>query len=391
MKSLSLVDSNKINSLNIIDIHSNLLIEDAQSIPDVISKLSDEKLLALIDISSWQKDRFDVFNFSTWLKVIFSLPPYEALTQVKRLDSSELVMFIQNIIDIKWYDTDELYDGDYKITHDNAFILFPKDKDMFDLCVHLIDLCYLEDMAFGRKLCIDAMSFIYSTLEEDTYRIRNSRLADEGIPTYLESLELFYFEKPSKILKDISKILIEKKKRYKPEKTYPVSEFAVVTKEYWSEFINLTSEEVEWLEIELSSLLTASIVMNNAVDKDEAFIKEIVDRSKSYFRLGMELIRDELGVSDILKYVSLKYVFRLGFSLLVDLKKNATNLSNIFKTLDKEILLTADDDEFIKNLTAPIPVFKKRIDAPLEEFKTLEKVKEARKRISEIANLVSSH
>ncbi len=88
---LSLLSTEQLDGLSIIDLHTGLLAESAESIPSIIQKLSDEKFLALVDLSSWEKDRFSPVNFATWLKIISTLKEFEALEQIRRLDQDELV------------------------------------------------------------------------------------------------------------------------------------------------------------------------------------------------------------------------------------------------------------------------------------------------------------
>jgi hypothetical protein len=122
-------------------------------------------------------------------------------------------------LNIAWYDADKVYDENPFITPDNVFVMFPKSSDkeeatgqrleteLTQIAINMINLAYLEGTEFGRRLCLDAMNVLYSTSEEETLRFRNARLSEEGLPTYIEALELFHYEDPKKLLSNILKMV----------------------------------------------------------------------------------------------------------------------------------------------------------------------------------------
>lgn len=397
---LSLLSTEQLDQVSIIDLHSSLLVEDAENIPLLVQKLSDEKLLALIDLSSWEKDKFSVMNFAIWLKIILTMEVSSAIREIKRLDQQELSLFLSNVLDIKWYDADQIYDGDPILTQDRTFVIFSKLQDdgkteheLEEIANKIINISYLDEgMQLGRQICMDVMRVLYSAQEEEAYRIKNARLADEGIPTYVDALELFYFEDPSKLLKKILKTTqATQNKKTSPSHDYVISSLTVVPRSYWDSISKFSEDLLQDLQIELSALLTSSIVVNNVLAEETRNIKEVIDRSKSYFNLGMELIKENSSVSleDLLSSVRLREIFRLGFSLLVDIKRNAGNIKIAAEALNRPDILNPDDREFIEKLLATIPMFQKTIDIKPVPFENLEQLKEARKMLSDIAGRIS--
>ncbi|MEI6079287.1 MAG: DUF6178 family protein [bacterium] len=397
---LSLLNTEQLDKLPVIDLHTSLLVEDAERIPSIIKNLSTEKLLAVVDLSSWDKDKFSPADFAIWLKVILTMEPKEALGEIMRLDHQELALFLSTVFDVKWYDPDQIYDGNPILTPDNVFLLFPKlegteeegESELNRIADQVIDIAYLDgNLQFGRQLCIDTMNVAYSLNEEECYATKNARLADEGLPTYIEALELFYFEDPSKLLRKIIKMSGDAQhKKSSPDHDYIISSFTVVPKAYWDSIFNFSDQLLHDLQIELSALLTASIVVNNVVDKDSKHISEVIDRSKSYFNLGLELIRENISVSleELLGYAKLRDIFRLGFSLLVDIKRNAGNLKAAVTALNRPDIIGPDEKEFLDHLLGTIPMFQKTIDAQPVAFEKLEQLKEARKMLSAIAERI---
>jgi len=388
------LNTEQLDKVPALDLHAMLLVADAERIPQLIKKLSNEKLQALVDISSWDKDNFNPINFSTWMNVLLTFPPEEAAAQFKRINRQELRMFLSSVFDIQWLNHDEQYDGNPFITPDNVFILFPKEGSTeAQTAIELINISYLAGMDFGRALCIDAMTTSYSIVEEEARRFKEARLSDEGIPSYMDALELFHFEDPTRLLKSILKMVGDDKfKKSSQDKESLISQFAVVPRSYWDNSFRIDTGLVDDVRLELSALLTASIVLNNVANKDAKHIKEVAERSRCYFNIGLELIKENStkSLSEVVQFVKLRHVFRLGFSLLVDLKNNATKVKAGIDVLKRPDIINPDEEVFIKALLSTIPMLQFDLVDTLKQFETLEQLKEARKKLSDIASRLVS-
>lgn len=392
---LDKLSTEQLDEISVIDIYSSLLVEDPANIPEIVKSLSKEKLAAVVDISSWDKDTFNLVNYLTWLNVILSMQPYDALKELKKMDQPELIMFLAGIVDLQWKDPEDVHAGNPFVSPDGVFLIYPKEgqseSEMFNTAVALINLAYLEDTAYGRSLCMDAMDAMYSGLEEECFRFKNARLADEGVPTYLEALELYHYEDPTKLLSKILKMVGQDNlKKHEPSKTYILSQYSVVPRHEWNSIFNLSTELADSVKIELGALLTASIVLNNAIDMNPATMTDTAKRSICYFRIGFELIMEnaKFSAEELIKYVELKQIFRLGFSLLVDLRKNANNIKSAIDTLNRPDIINSDEKEFIRNVVLPIPMFQTSLETKAASFETLDQLKKARRILSDIADRI---
>ena len=164
----------------------------------------------------------------------------------------------------------------------------------------------------------------------------------------------------------------------------------MIPRTQWEGLLKIDPKLYDSVKIELGSLLTASIVLNNALDMNPVNISETAKRSVSYFKIGVELIRENYKglLEDLLNKVELKLIFRLGFSLLVDLRKNANNVKTALDAINRPDIIDVDDQEFLKNLILPIPMFLMSLDEKPAQFDTLEQLKTARKKLSQIADKV---
>ena len=91
-----------------------------------------------------------------------------------------------------------------------------------------------------------------------------------------------------------------------------------------------------------------------------------------------------------MQYVKLRNIFRLGFSLLVDLRNNAIKIKTALDALKRPDITTPDEEEFLRALHMPIPMFQEDLTEKAKQFETLDQLKEARKRLSDIASRLLS-
>jgi len=394
LKNLNAIE---LDNLSVLDIHLSLDQLDNEETSIVLKKLSSEKLNTVIDIYTWDKDNFLEDEFSIFIHKFLSLDYEEAYKQIKKINQDAILLFLSKVINISWYDKDQNYDDDPIITDDFTFLIRPKNENVsevsFNVADSIIKNLYLNDFTYARKICIDLIALINLEHEELCFKFKNSRLEEEGIPSYIEALDLYFYEKPVNIIKKILNSMDNKYlKKHDPLDTYIISKHTIVNKDYFDKYFNNIPKELEEIiKIEFSSLITASIVVNNALNKDAKLILGIIKRSFNYFTLGFELIKEykEVDVYKLLNYVPLKDIFRLGFSLLIDLKRNATKLKKILDSLNNNLLLNNEDEEFINNILKPIPLFFTSFNEKVDDFSSLKEVKEARIRISSISKKIA--
>jgi len=393
LKNLNTIE---LDNLSVLDIRLSLETLDEEEYSLVLQKLSSEKLNTVLDLHTWTKDNFLVDEFSSFINKFLSLNFEEAYQNLRKIDQNSIILYLSKIISVAWYDKDEIYPDNPIITDDFTFIIRPKntsvDIENFSTATHLIKNAYLNEFSYGRKLCLDIIALIDLEHEELCFKFKNSRLEEEGIPSYIEALDLYFYEKPTIIIKKILNCINnEKLKKHEPLRSYIISKHTIIGKEYFDKYFNGISKELEEIiKTEFSTLITASIVINNAANKDSNLILSIIKRSFNYFFLGIELIKEyeTVDILKLLNYVPLKDIFRLGFSLLIDLKRNASNLKNIINTLDSSVLIDQEIEEFINNLLKPIPLYFTSFNEATEDFSKLSQIKEARLKISELTKKI---
>jgi hypothetical protein len=74
----------------------------------------------------------------------------------------------------------------------------------------------------------------------------------------------------------------------------------------------------------------------------------------------------------------------------VDLKNNASKLKIGLDTLKRPDVISPDEEIFIRALHSPIPMLQLTLTDDPKQFETLEQLKEARKKLSNIASRLVS-
>ena len=388
-----------IDSIQVLDmylaIHDNEL--DFTDWVFLLTKLDKSKVEAISYIHSWTKYNFDPTRYGELLDyAIFDKDRFRGYRNLQKFSYQELLLFLSKTIRLEWYEEDKDYPDDLFLTEDKVFLVYKKDKDITDTlynkAISVINLFYLEDMKDGRKLCIDTMATNHIVQEEEVLKARNYELELLGIRPYEEVLDIYHYENPNNILKKMKKKLNNKKQRkYAVELSteYPafVKEFAI------TDFFNIENEAtVKSLRSEFYTILNSIIVYNDVLRYGKRSINETIKRSLSYLNLGINISKKSLtpNTAELLSYVKLSELFRLGFSTILELKKYASTINAIVAKSPKTILLTPDDSVFLENITKAIPTIKWTVDSSSKPIQSTDDVLKVKQTLDSILNKLTN-
>lgn len=162
-----------------------------------------EQLQTCIDLDCWVGDQLHAADLDVWLAPFCAMGP-EALAKVFcALDPELQVVHLANTLNI--YDLREEEDvpdtdtlSPRQNTLDGFFCIERKTNDDFETDpLYLVNAIYKMDMEEGFRLLTAARWELTSTLEEDAYNVRVSRLEQLGFPQPETALRLFAAPNPA--------------------------------------------------------------------------------------------------------------------------------------------------------------------------------------------------
>ncbi|MEZ4404782.1 MAG: DUF6178 family protein [Kofleriaceae bacterium] len=155
------------------------------------------------DLEVWERDRVDLAQAGPWLAALLDLGFEKVGAVWHGLDPEFRALYVggQTVV----YDLTGGEDPDHDIAYvedpepppvwfspDQAFaVRLLGGEDQVRLTMGLLDDLYRADMALARHTLLTARSEPTAALEEDSYRWRTGRLADQGYVDFYDALELF--------------------------------------------------------------------------------------------------------------------------------------------------------------------------------------------------------
>ena len=311
-----------------------------------------EKITRLLDMDIWKRDRVDFEKFMEWLQLISERGERALTKSLFSLDPPLLVLFFKNIIEVtsRNLDQDPLEftdEGWYSL--DYIYYFKPKNPEIdFDTVIQLLSRFFDMEPEYYKTIMEDVKGELPSPLEEDAYRLRSSRMAMIGFPDFYEARELLLYQSPEKLIGEIKReegktIYLDERQI---EETPPYFLIPTNSGGVFSELLNdvagglpVTRDytESDYIFWELSYLIHKLLAAWGSDLSDTQELLSSVATARDYINLGLEFTIERLPESGmrLIKEVYLQRLFRLGYSLALDVKKEGDELVNrLGKTLN---------------------------------------------------------
>lgn len=401
---------------------------------EVLALCSTEQLQAFLDMDAWEGDRVAPSRVFPWIAALLELGPQKTGAHVRRLDAELLTTFLSprmHVYELTDEEPPEEPIGRFFATPDRFYMidLLPDpdgDEDRPALLQRFIEALYRADLELGRSIVQSARWDAGATAEESAYRFRSGRMADLGYIEYYEALKIYMLldpqapPPPSELAPGQSRTLPLADEGTRALLFVPGLEDVDGT-------FNRAANHLD--EAERSRLFQQLLLMANRVmsaDRvelgDAAAARSVLRRTAGYLSLGLEFrllpaaargtgaAQVQVNVAQaaqVLRETSLLYLFRLGYSLTVQLRKLAAllveghegGLTTLAPERDPTSLLPPRLSEPLRGLLHLRPLYSGYLDAtakpasplsvvpPLRPFCSLRDLSRAAAFLSDLSTL----
>lgn len=292
-----------------------------------------EQIRGAIDIDVWDRDRIVAPRLLAWLRALdHELGTAQVVRALDGLDIEFLALAYLRQARIHDRTLEEEPDENSTLprydTPDTFFIVeFDTDSDTAALLERLLDRIYAIDRTFAHRLILEARHGLPTEMEESSYRWRTARMADLGFIEYYEALEVYRYLDPRRA-RGGPVAEYHPPGRMEESTTLPLALAGPFRKDTFlaRALGRLTRpEQVEdlgaWLLALLNRVLAADLIDPGDLDA----VYDSSARTRDTLSLGLEYLAegDEVrGASELLRR-PLVEIFRVGFSLTVDLARQA--------------------------------------------------------------------
>ena len=334
---------------------------------ELVALATPEQVQGFVDLDVWERDHIDERRIDAWIDTLADAG-YEKLGSVlEKLDSEVVALWLQRqaiVYDLTIETPPDEPEGHYYPTPDRFYlidILAPGEDGK--ALERTLDWIYRYDLELGRRIIMGAKWELGSDLEEHAWRWRQGRMADLGYVDFYEALSIYQYLDPASVKLDEHTFVA-------PPPETPTELPAVLAGSldeagfFGKALGTLPSDaDVERLHATLVLLINKAMAADLVDPGDFEMGKEALARAAATVGLGLEYLSrgDTARAGQALTSIALERIFRVGFSLGLQLKTLADTL--VKNGLDP-VGLDEPWDEIVRALRARRPEYPRALDTP---------------------------
>jgi Family of unknown function (DUF6178) len=318
-----------IRSLSRIDFHWLVKkVGEEDSLP-LLQMASYEQWQYLMDMELWKKDRLSFEEASVWIARLNQADPMRLVDWLCTEGEHFSCLYFSKIIKVEVRRTDEVYDlSDGFVSFDNLFYFKVINPEYEEHIRNILQLLAATEHERYQALLLGVQGTLSSEMEEEMYRLRNVRLAEDGFLPYEEALSIYSRLKPESLKRN------EKSSSLEFSSTPPEGIRVPMTPIIHTERTSFLIESaggisdplfMDRIRLEFAGLCNQIIAAEGMEVDDLEVLLKVCRRAAGYISLGLEKVSDKkLPLSEeFLRSNSLIDIFRVGYGLALELKWEA--------------------------------------------------------------------
>jgi hypothetical protein len=282
-----------------------------------------DQFTTFLDLDCWQGDIFNGATALNWLALLAEGGEAKVMKAYRQLDFELLVLMIKKQINVL-AGPEDIDDDDVRIEamhRDCGYEIEYRDSENAKPVGALLDILLRADNEFYQHLLESVRWEQESLLEEEVYQSRRGRLLDRGFPDPFEALAVYAWLDPDGFVPERNR-----KAGILPGENVEAPGFyltAARPKDLLAEVLSGgVREEIAW---ELTYLVNKVVTADRIEVGDVLQMQGATEDVYRYLNLALEHLSggDLLRAAGLLDGVYLEILFRLGFSLTLELKQRA--------------------------------------------------------------------
>ncbi len=357
----------------------DLGVEDSA---ELLGLASAQQIRGCLDFDVWERDQVVSSRLLRWLRILSGeLLPAHFARAAHAIDLELLALLYARFCRIYDQTLGEGPPEDSDLTRHNTpdtfyVIEIDAEPETAQVLEQILDRLYAADASLGRRLVLEAKWGLPSELEESSYRWRSGRMSDLGFIEYFEAVEVY---------RPLDPYVEREAGRSGPRPVATCQDDTVVLPAVFASsfdsdtFFSRTLEGledtslVENLGAALLALLNRILAADRIDPADIDGVRQTIARAHDTLSLGLEFLADgDLDRSvQVLTEYTLTRIFRVGFSLTVDLSRSA-----------RRIAVSPEQEALLEPLLRARPLLPRIMDDPPQSgerpFRTRKDLQRAR-------------
>jgi len=305
----------------------------------ILSLVSEQQWLYLMDAQIWKRDRMCMTETTRWLYLLLKAEPNRFIQWVLKQEPIFFYFYLYQNLEILALQEDEDFSDlpDSFFTMDNVYYVSvsdyrlsqPLDRETEELREEFIleffkRLAAYDHMEY-QNILINTSAVIPAEYEEESFRLKNVRLESYGFLPFEEAIGLYQPIPGKKIFKANNGY--EKTVGNETVNTPQLPIQSIPGDNYFYEILmqEESDAQVSNLHLQFAHLCNQIISADNIIVTSRDILKKVVEKACGYIHIGIEILLDgQAPHSEALKKIALdypvKHLFQWGYGHVLKIK-----------------------------------------------------------------------
>lgn len=318
---------------------------------ELIVLASPDQCRFFLDIELWDKDTFVPDKAWEWFSHLLETGEERMAALIPELDQELLLLFLKQAITVGGGIGDLINDeerlAEWDQSFDELYFISYREPHRAQLAGAILDIIYRHHHDLYLQLMEGVKHELTGELEELASQFRTGRLADLGFPDPLEAASLYAYVNPATftLATDKGGILSTETRQGLPIPAGWGGSFLLRV---------LAAAGSDGIYQELNYLVNTALVAEGTPLSDIAAMQTVMERVYGCLNIALEELSggDEGRGREIVTGEYLKRLFQYGFSLILDLQRQATKVKSDNYAANKAL----------RGLKAKLPQFYRGLD-----------------------------
>jgi Family of unknown function (DUF6178) len=298
----------------------------AEDVPELVTLASPEQITTMIDLDCWKDDQFDPKAALSWLSLLLEAGDEHIIETLAGMEIELLTFIFQQWVTV--VSGPEELDDDARaeaMNRNGGYAIEYNDSEAAKPIGRLLEILLNHDRELFRQLVEGTRQELPAQLQEDLYRWRSGRLQDLGFSDPVDAKSIYSWLDPESFR--VADHLREGA-AYAAQAVQPPGYLLVEIspRPLLAEVLaNGLDQNAAW---ELTFLLNKLMAADRVDPGDREQLTRTLDRLYSSLNLALEFLagQDAEQAVEVFATVYFEYLFRLGFSLTLQLQRRARKL-----------------------------------------------------------------
>jgi hypothetical protein len=303
-------------------------VGDDDALP-LLQMASDEQWQHIVDMELWSRDRIEIRQVSAWLGRLQQADVARLARWLCGEGQLLAHLYFSKKVRVEVRSREEVYDGsDGFITFDNVYFFKVLDPEHEETIRNILQHLASVDFVRYQAMLLSFAGVLPAELEEEMYRLRNVRLAEDGFLPYEEAISAYTHINGDSLKREGDRA--EPGDSPEPDDRVPVPLSPMIHTGKTSLLAASTRRVIDpvfadRVRLEFAGLCNQVIAADGVIVNDLEVLLKGCRKTAGFISLGLErLTKGNLALAEeYLRNNPLIALFRLGFSLALELKWDA--------------------------------------------------------------------